>query len=326
VKDARKFIEFLFDAKEDFDFRECVVDMLDQQLAQDVIAVSKTPLRNALKKLGVEVADDHMVEECASIVVKFDTADEYQAALDILQKPESMEVLAGDGWVLIPRGDTGSDVYQARFIELDLEDEPEKKDDKPSDIDKMFKDVADFFSKKPETSKKVGAARESKLTEVYQPADISEWQSEIIAQLKEIKNKLEKDARVKSVRGQVDSRLASYISQMDQLLSIWRNNRFEGSINVETIEILTGPTAILAEADWQFKAYFDSLHAQLLRLMASEQSAPPMDMANAGLGSPKFDRPRRPAKSAIDAKLPSHYGSKRHKIQAPMDVNVPPKL
>ena len=163
MKDLKALINYLYDAQEDNDFRDDLLNLAEQIKTENRIEVKKGPLNKALSAIGVSVPDDKLVPEYASVVAHFDSAKDYQAAVNSLESPDGMEKLAELGWVMNICGDSDPNQtdYRIRFLELDLHDGPLKNDQKDVNLDKMRRDVADTFSHDEEDPKRKLQAKET---------------------------------------------------------------------------------------------------------------------------------------------------------------------
>jgi len=163
MKDLKALINYLYDAQEDNDFRDDLLNLAEQIKTENRIEVKKGPLNKALSAIGVSVPDDKLVPEYASVVAHFDSAKDYQAAVNSLESPDGMEKLAELGWVMNICGDSDPNQtdYRIRFLELDLHDGPLKNDQKDVNLDKMMRDVADTFSHDEEDPKRKLQAKET---------------------------------------------------------------------------------------------------------------------------------------------------------------------
>ena len=162
MKSVSQLIDYLFEgSKDSSDVQEGLTEFVEQIQAQKEIEVKKGPLKTALSSIGVDVADDKLVPEFASVVVHFDNASDYQNAVNSLESPEGMELLASSGWVMVPSGDSDPEApdYRVRFIEIDLKDEAPSDSDEPVDLEKLMKDVNDFFSTNPDDPKRKEQAK-----------------------------------------------------------------------------------------------------------------------------------------------------------------------
>ncbi len=163
MKDLKALINYLYDAQEDNDFRDDLLNLAEQIKTENRIEVKKGPLNKALSAIGVSVPDDKLVPEYASVVAHFDSSEDYQAAVNSLESPNGMEKLAELGWVMNICGDSDPNQtdYRIRFLELDLHDGPLKNDQKDVNLDKMMRDVADTFSHDEEDPKRKLQAKET---------------------------------------------------------------------------------------------------------------------------------------------------------------------
>lgn len=163
MKDLKALINYLYDAQEENDFRDDLLNLAEQIKTENRIEVKKGPLNKALSAIGVSVPDDKLVPEYASVVAHFDSAKDYQAAVNSLESPDGMEKLAELGWVMNICGDSDPNQtdYRIRFLELDLHDGPLKNDQKDVNLDKMMRDVADTFSHDEEDPKRKLQAKET---------------------------------------------------------------------------------------------------------------------------------------------------------------------
>ena len=163
MKDLKALINYLYDAQEETDFRDDLLNLAEQIKTENRIEVKKGPLNKALSAIGVSVPDDKLVPEYASVVAHFDSAKDYQAAVNSLESPDGMEKLAELGWVMNICGDSDPNQtdYRIRFLELDLHDGPLKNDQKDINLDKMMRDVADTFSHDEEDPKRKLQAKET---------------------------------------------------------------------------------------------------------------------------------------------------------------------
>ena len=156
MKDLKALIRYLYNSQEETDFRDGLLNLAEQIETEYRIEVKKGPLNKALSAIGVSVSDDKLVPEYGSVLAHFDSAEEYQHAVNKLESPDGMEKLAELGWVMNICGnsDPGQEDYRVRFLALDLHDDPPKNDQKDVDLDKMMKDVADTFSHDEEDPKR----------------------------------------------------------------------------------------------------------------------------------------------------------------------------
>ena len=163
MKDLKALINYLYDAQEETNFRDDLLNLAEQIKTENRIEVKKGPLNKALSAIGVSVPDDKLVPEYASVVAHFDSAEDYQAAVNSLESPDGMEKLAELGWVMNICGDSDPNQtdYRIRFLELDLHDGPLKNDQKDVNLDKMMRDVADTFSHDEEDPKRKLQAKET---------------------------------------------------------------------------------------------------------------------------------------------------------------------
>ena len=163
MKDLKALINYLYDAQEENDFRDDLLNLAEQIKTENRTEVKKGPLNKALSAIGVSVPDDKLVPEYASVVAHFDSAKDYQAAVNSLESPDGMEKLAELGWVMNICGDSDPNQtdYRIRFLELDLHDGPLKNDQKDVNLDKMMRDVADTFSHDEEDPKRKLQAKET---------------------------------------------------------------------------------------------------------------------------------------------------------------------
>jgi hypothetical protein len=163
MKDLKALINYLYDAQEEIDFRDDLLNLAEQIKTENRIEVKKGPLNKALSAIGVSVPDDKLVPEYASVVAHFDSAEDYQAAVNSLESPDGMEKLAELGWVMNICGDSDPNQpdYRIRFLELDLHNGPLKNDQKDVNLDKMMRDVADTFSHDEEDPKRKLQAKEA---------------------------------------------------------------------------------------------------------------------------------------------------------------------
>lgn len=148
MKDIKGLIDFLYDGVDDHDIRDDLYNLIEQIKTENTTAVKKGPLSKALSQAGVNVPDCCMKPDYGSIVVSFDSPEEYQAALDILELPDGMETLAQNGWVMNICGNysEGDDDYRLRFLELELHDGEPENDTKSPDLEKVMKDSAEASS------------------------------------------------------------------------------------------------------------------------------------------------------------------------------------
>jgi len=163
MKDLKALINFLYDSHEEIDLRDELLNLAEQIKTENRIEVKKGPLTKALSAIGVSIPDEKLVPDYASVVAHFDSAEDYQAAVNSLESPDGMEKLAELGWVMNICGnsDPGQPDYRVRFLELDLHDGPLKNDQKDVNLDKMMKDVADTFSHDEEDPKRKLQAKEN---------------------------------------------------------------------------------------------------------------------------------------------------------------------
>src|SRR5919109_1098276 len=59
-----------------------------------------------------------------------------------------------------------------------------------------------------------------------------------------------------------------YANKIEEFLRLWRANRITGSINRESLDILSAPAHILAVDSWNLANYFSNLRDQLEKLKA----------------------------------------------------------
>lgn len=156
MKDLKALISYLYDSQEESDFRDDLLNLAEQIETENRIEVKKGPLNKALSAIGVSVPDDKLVPDYGSVLAHFDSAEEYQDAVNRLESPDGMEKLAELGWVMNICGDSdpGQTDYRVRFLALDLQDGPPENDQKGVDLDKMMKGVADTFSQDKEDPKR----------------------------------------------------------------------------------------------------------------------------------------------------------------------------
>ncbi len=160
MKDLPALIRFLYDSEDEVGFRDDLLNLTEQIETENMIKVKKGPLSQALSSLDVTVPDDKLVPDYASAIAHFDSAVDYQDAVNKLETPVGMEKLAELGWVMNIRGDSdpdgnGTQSYQIRFIQLDLHDGPPDDSQKDVNLDKVMKDAAKAtFSDSPDDPKR----------------------------------------------------------------------------------------------------------------------------------------------------------------------------
>lgn len=165
MKNLATLLKFLYDSQEETDISDDLLNLAEQIETENRIEVKKGPLNKALAAIDVHVPDNKLVPDYGSVLAHFDTAEEYQDAVNKLESPNGMEKLAELGWVMNIGGNSepGETNYRIRFLALELHDEEPKNDQKQVDIDKTMKDVADTFSHdKEDPKRKMQKAAESK--------------------------------------------------------------------------------------------------------------------------------------------------------------------
>ena len=100
------------------------------------------------------------------------------------------------------------------------------------------------------------------LCEVYNGTQIVEWYGNIERQLQDLINQSE------------GARNWPYVDKLRQFLSTWRDNRLDGSINLEIIRPLETAAGGLSVDTWKLQNYFSNLRDQLRKLIASEEELP----------------------------------------------------
>jgi hypothetical protein len=168
MKDLETLLRFLYDSQEETDISDELLNLAEQIETENRIEVKKGPLTKALSAVGVSIPDEKLVADYGSVLAHFDTAEEYQDAVNKLESPNGMEKLAELGWVMNIGGnsDPGQPNYRIRFLALELHDEEPKNDHKEVDLDKMMKGVADTFSHdKEDPKRKMQKTEESKSKE-----------------------------------------------------------------------------------------------------------------------------------------------------------------
>jgi hypothetical protein len=148
MKDIKSLVDFLYDGADDHDIRHDLYNLVEQIKTENTTEVKKGPLSKALSAVGVSVPDCCMKPDYGSIVVRFDSAEEYQAAIDILELPDGMEELAQNGWVMNICGNYSDkdDDYRLRFLELEPHDKEPENNVKVPDLEKEIKDAAEASS------------------------------------------------------------------------------------------------------------------------------------------------------------------------------------
>ena len=180
MKDLATLLKFLYDSQEETDISDELLNLAEQIETENRIEVKKGPLTKALSAIGVSIPDDKLVPDYGSVLVHFDSAEEYQDAVNKLESPNGMEKLAELGWVMNIGGnsDPGETKYRIRFLALELHDEPEN-NQKEVDLDKTMKDVADTFSHDKEDPKRKLQKNESVRAQAKSYVNILECEDEI---------------------------------------------------------------------------------------------------------------------------------------------------
>lgn len=101
--------------------------------------------------------------------------------------------------------------------------------------------------------------------EAYRGTDIVDWHGRIEKQLLDMIGDYEK------------ARNSNYADKLKAFLEIWRENKLDGSINVEDIDSLYAASHPLATDEWDPQNYFMNLRSSLRRLKASEEELPRMN-------------------------------------------------
>ena len=181
MKDLETLLKFLYDSQEETDISDELLNLAEQIETENRIEVKKGPLTKALTAIGVNVPDDQLVPDYGSVLAHFDTAEEYQDALNRLESPVGMEKLAELGWVMNACGnsDPGQPDYRLRFLALELHDGEPEDDQKPVDLDKTMRQVADTFSHDKEDPKRKLQKNEAIAAKAERYVNLLECEDEI---------------------------------------------------------------------------------------------------------------------------------------------------
>lgn len=142
----KHLLEQLFGDDEDAD-RGIMADLsrlLEAAAKVEKLAVTKTPLAQALKKFGLDAPD--LVETPDGLVLNLGTEEDYRLIVRELGTVDKLNELAELGWVALLGGESTTNAspanYQVKFIELDSHPDEPSDSVKPIDMEKVLKDAA----------------------------------------------------------------------------------------------------------------------------------------------------------------------------------------
>ena len=137
--------------------------------------------------------------------------------------------------------------------------------------------------------------------EAFRGVDVVRWHSQVERSLVDFIEKYE------------GARNAPYVDKLRVFLKQWRDNRLDGSINRETIELLLKPAEILAVDKWNLDRFFMGVRDGLYVLIASEEELPRLPAENS-----------RPAPKAAGGRL-SDFGPEKTASPAPLPGATKPE-
>ena len=171
MKNSRDLINFLFEESQRPELDEClsVFEELDEQ---EPLTAKRTPLKAALKELGVEA---ELIDDPEGLCLAFSDDGEYRSARAALKDPEAMVKLAELGWVLTTLGDVAMSgeepELRLRFLDIALP-EPENKE-KPGKSDlKDISKAAVEFSYAPRKQEPDLKQAKTKLAAIKPPGEV----------------------------------------------------------------------------------------------------------------------------------------------------------
>jgi hypothetical protein len=98
--------------------------------------------------------------------------------------------------------------------------------------------------------------------EAFRGVDVVRWHSQIERSLMDFIEKYE------------GARNTAYVDKLRKFLQQWRENRIDGSINRETVELLLKPAELLSVDNWNLDRFFMGVSDGLRVLIASEEELP----------------------------------------------------
>lgn len=149
MKSRENLINFLFNESQNVppeeELLENLVDLFEAAEGEERLEIKKKPLIDALKEIGLDGVK--LEQEYGAFCLNLENTEDYNVAIERLQSVEAIDELAQLGWVAF-FGDNDSPVgaepsYKIRFLELDVDDEPENKQ-KVDDLEKLAKDAIEL--------------------------------------------------------------------------------------------------------------------------------------------------------------------------------------
>lgn len=151
-----KLLKFLFETSQAVDDLDGVAEDIQDAIFEEdgeEMTVNKTPLAHALKTLGIPAGNLELDPRGLSLT--FTDGDEYKAAVNILEQPDSWARLAELGWVASLCGSftmTGEpDQWRIRFLEINVAETSDK--DSAESVKEIMRKGREFATQKPETYK-----------------------------------------------------------------------------------------------------------------------------------------------------------------------------
>jgi hypothetical protein len=131
----------------------------------------------------------------------------------------------------------------------------------------------------------VGHTWQPELLEAYSGAAVVQWYGNIERQLKHLADEYE------------SARNHNYVDKIREFLKTWRDTPIDGSLNRESLDVLSATVKQLAVDGWKLSDYFASIRNQLQRLIASQEELPnvePSPEGAAGSAGPSAGRKEPP--------------------------------